>query len=162
MFAMQLVSAWLSDFHINLFWLFCFCVMFVIIVCECLIVRFPHSSILTILLLCHVCDYSLWVLDCQISTSIHFDYSASVPCLWLQIVSSWLSDFHIHTFWLFCFCAMCVIIACESLIVRFPDSSVLTILLLCHVCDYRKWVLDCQISTLIHFDYSASVPHLWL
>jgi len=177
----------LSDFRIQPFWLFCFCAMFMITDCECLIVRFPypfwlfcfhsmfviigceclivwlpHPTILTILLLCHVCDYSLWVFDCQISTSIHFDYSASVPCLWLQLVSAWLSDFHIYPFWQFCFHTMFVITVCKCLIVKLPHSSILTILLLCHVCDDREWVLDCQISTSIHFDYSASVPCLWL
>jgi len=155
------VSAWLLEFHMYPWCSFCFCAIFVITASECLIVYISHASMLLILLLCHVCDHSMWVLDCQDSTCIHGAHSASAPCLWSQGVSVWLSEFHIHPWCSFCFCAMFVIKGCECLIVRIPHASMVLILLLCHVCDHSKWVLDCLYSTCIHSTHSASVPHLW-
>ena len=102
----QKVSTRLLEFHIHPQYS-CFCAIFVITASECLIVRIPHASTVLILLLCHVCDQSEWVLDCQNSTCIHGAHPASVSCLWSQDVSAWLSH-----------------------------ASTVLILLLCHVCDH--------------------------
>jgi len=157
----QLVGAWLSIFHMHSWCSFCFCAMFVITASECFIVRIPHGSMVLILLLCHVCDQRMWVLDCLYSTCICGAHSASVPCLWSKDVSTWLSGFHMHPWGSFCFCAVFVITASECLIVRIPHASMVLILLLCHVCDHSEWVLDCHNITCIHGAHSASVPCLW-
>jgi hypothetical protein len=183
----QYVSAWYSEFHMHAWCSFCFCAMFVIKGSECLIIRIPHASKVLILLLCHVCDHSMWVLDCQNSACMHGAHSSAVPCLWSQKVSGWLSEFHMHPWGSFCFCAMCVITVCECLIfriphacmvlilllchvwdqskwvliVRIPHASKVFILLLCHVCDHSMWVLDCQNSACIHGAHSSAVPCLW-
>jgi len=157
----QRVSAWFSEFHMHPWCSFCFCAMFVITGSKCLIVRIPHESIVLILLLCHVCDHREWVLDCQNSIWIHGAHSASVPCLWSQLVSAWLSICHMHPWCSSCFCAMFVITGSECLIVYIPHAFMVLILLLCHVCDHSEWVLDCHNSTCIYGAYSASVPCLW-
>jgi len=166
------VSAWLSEFCMHPWCSFCFGAVFVIKGCKCLIVRILHVSMMLILLLCHVCHHSLWVLDCQISIYICDAHSVCVPCLSLQYVSAWLSEFHMHPWCSLCFCAMFVIIAskclmsefqihpwcsfyfgvmfvikgCKCLIVRILHASMVLILLLCYVCDQSEWVLDCQNS----------------
>jgi len=139
---------------------FYFCAMFVITGSEYKIVRIPHASTVLTVLLCHICDHSKWVLGFQNSTSIHGAHSASVQCLWSQEVSTWLSEYHMHPWCSFCFCALFVIIVCECLIVRIPHASMVLILLLCHVCSQSLWVFDCQNSTCIHGAYSASVSCL--
>jgi len=156
------VSAWLSESHMHAWYSFCFCAMFVIKACECMIVRILHVSMVFILLLRHVCDQSMWVLDGQNSTCIYYAHSACMPCLWLQQVSAWLSDFQMHAWCSFCLCAMFVITACECLIIRIPHASMVLIMLLCHVCDHSLWVLDGQNSTCIYDAHSASVWCLWL
>jgi len=138
------------------------CAMFIMIDGKCLTVRFPHLSIMLILCACHMCVHRKWVFHCEISKSVHCANSPCVPCLWLQYVSAWLPGLYIHPLCSFCFCAIFVITGSESLIVRFTHPSILTILLLCHVCDYSMWVLDCQSSISIHFDYSASIQCLWV
>jgi len=141
---------------------FCFCATFVIKASECLIFRIPHVCMVLILLLCHVCDHSMWVLDYQNSTCSHGAHSASVPHLWSQYVSAWLSEFHMHPWCSFCFCATFVIKASECLIFRIPHAFIVLILHLCYVCDHSMWVLDCQNSTCIHGAHSAFVLCLWL
>jgi len=123
---------------------FCLCAMFMIKASECLIIRIQHACMVLILLWCHICNQSLWVLDCWNPACMHGAHSASVLCLWSKRVSAWLSEFHMHAWCLLCFCTMFVIKACECSIVRIPCACMVLILLLCHVCNYRKWVLDCR------------------
>jgi len=155
------VSAWLSESHVHAWCSFYFYAMFVIKASECLIVRILHAYMVFILLLCHVCDQSLWVSDCQNSACMHGAHSTSVLCLWSQQVSAWLSEFQMYAWCSFCFCVMFVIKGCECLIVRIPHTSMVLILLLCHICDQSEWVFDCQISTCIPSAHSVSVPCLW-
>jgi len=134
--------------------------MFVIKASEYLIVRILQVSRVFILLLCHICDYSKWVLDYQNFRCMHGTHSACVPCLWSKQVSVWLSEFSMHAWCSFCFGAIFVIKACECLIVGILHACMVLILLLCYVCDQSEWVLDCQNFTCMLGAYCASVPCL--